>query len=503
MKFFNTAGPCDPSRHYMLASEPRLPRARELVNDRLSFVLQGPRQTGRTTTLEGLARDLTASGDYLAIRFSCETGATAGEDTARAQAAVLGVMRNAAMGTKLPPHFMPPSSWPAATPDRMLIRALQTWAERCPRPLVLFFDEIDTLCGQSLITVLRQLRDGYASRTSRPFPRSVALCGQRDVRDHVNIKAESLRLDDFTFAQVAQLYAQHTGHSFTDQAVQWAYEASQGQPWLVNALAHEVTRKVTSELITDRHMEEAVERLIVERVTHLDALLTDLHEKDVRNVLEPMVAGTEAPSNPYGLPFVRDLGLVTRTGPLRIANPIYRQAIIRALSRYVEDRVEIDPSAFVLPDGRLDVPRLLEEFTQFWVANGEILDARETYHEAACQLVFMAFLQRVVNGGGHIDRKYAIGRRRVDITVRKPFTDADGKRAVQWTAIELKVWRQGGSDPLDEGLAQLDAYLDRLGLKTGTLVIFDRRPDAAPIHERTATITAQTPSAREITLIRA
>jgi hypothetical protein len=183
------------------------------------------------------------------------------------------------------------------------------------RPLVLFFDEIDALRGQSLISVLRQLRDG-ATATSATFPHSVALCGLRDVRDYkaasggdpnrlgtsspFNIKAKSFHLTDFTFAQVAELYAQHTaatGQEFTPQAVQRSYEASQGQPWLVNALAAEVIDEMSipvAEAITDDHIDEAVERLIVTRATHLDSLVAKLHEPRVRRVMEPLIAGSDS-----------------------------------------------------------------------------------------------------------------------------------------------------------------------------------------------------------------
>lgn len=76
----------------------------------------------------------------------------------------------------------------------------------------------------------------------------------------------------------------------------------------------------------------------------------------------------------------------------------------------------------------------------------------------------MAFMHRVVNGGGYIDREYGVGRGRIDLVVRWPYTGADGKRAWQFEAAELKVWRPGKPDPLPVGLRQLDEYLDRLAL---------------------------------------
>jgi hypothetical protein len=131
------------------------------------------------------------------------------------------------------------------------------------------------------------------------------------------------------------------------------------------------------------------------------------------------------------------------------------------------------------------------------------LTSGEAYHEVAPQLVIMAFLNRLVNGGGFIDREYGVGRGRVDLLIRWPHRDQDGRRAVQRQAVELKVWRKGRVDPLTEGLAQLDDYLRRLDLDQGTLVIFDRRPDTPPIDERVHLDTAETSSGRTVTLLRA
>jgi hypothetical protein len=112
-------------------------------------------------------------------------------------------------------------------------------------------------------------------------------------------------------------------------------------------------------------------------------------------------------------------------------------------------------------------------------------------------------LTRIVNGGGFVDCEYGVGRGRVDILVRKPYTGSNGKRAVQREAVEVKVRRKKSGDPLAEGLAQLDGYLDRLGLDTGTLLIFDRRPSAVRKHPDPTFSTERTPTGREITLLRA
>ncbi|MDI1431967.1 AAA family ATPase [Polyangium sorediatum] len=499
MKVFNTAGPCRSEMHYMLPPLRRIPEAPELIEKMGYFVLHAPRQTGKTTVLRALAEELTASGRYAALHFSCEAGEVAGDDFEGAQRTVLAELRLRAE-TSLPPELRPPP-FPEVAPDGFLVRgALAAWAEACPRPLVLFFDEIDALRGQSLLSMLRQLRAGYPERP-HAFPASVVLCGLRDVREYkvasggdpnrlgtsspFNVKVASLRLGNFSAEEVAELYRQHTaetGQMFTDEAVAHAFEVTGGQPWLVNAVAREIVevmRVPVAEAITAAHVDVAKERLILARQTHLDSLVARLMEPRVRRVIEPMLVdapGDEGADLTYDddVSYVRDLGLVL-TRPLRIANPIYKEVIVRVLGNKAEDQVVEEPRAFVLPDGRLAWRKLLRAFSRFWREHGQALATRMPYPEAGPQLVLMAFLQRLVNGGGYIDREYGVGRGRIDLLVRYPYEKIDGTRAEQRRAMEIKVWRRGQKNPLKKGLAQLDEYLERLGLSRGTLWIFDAR----------------------------
>jgi hypothetical protein len=512
----------------MVPPEPRLPEARTLIGQGRYFVLHAPRQTGKTTTLGTLARDLTAEGQYVALLFSCEQAKVAGDDYETAGREILAAIREAAEGQGLPAEMMPPSPWPEATAGGMLRAGLTAWARQCPLPLVLFFDEIDALRDKSLLSILAQLRAGYNARPGSPFPWSVVLCGLRDVRDYrvasgadpermgtsspFNVKVASLRIDDFTREQVTELYLQYTaetGQEFTPEALDLAWEYSQGQPLLANALAYEIIDRMGVEPrapITAEHLQTARERLVLARETHLDSLVARLNEPRVRKFVEPLIAGDlVAPDLTYDddLSYVRDLGLIAPNDPPTIANPIYKEIIVRVLGSRARGSVLADPRGFLLPDGQLDFRMMLEEFAAWWRQHGEFLVKGEVYHEVAPQLIIMAFLTRIINGGGFVDCEYGVGRGRVDILVRKPYTDDNGKRALQREAIEVKVRRKNTGDPLAEGLVQLDGYLDRLGLDTGTLLIFDRRPSAVKKHPDPTFSAEHTPAGREVTLLRA
>lgn len=523
MRYFNTGGVCEPDRHYMLPAEPRIPGARAYVDRWEYFIVHAPRQTGKTTTIRALARHLTAEGRHAALAVSCEQAGEVGDDIGGASAELMEAIRNAAE-QDLPEALRPPAPWPDAPPGSLIFNALQDWAIACPLPLVLLFDEIDSLQGQVLRSVLRQLRNGHQYRASA-FPASVVLCGMRDVRDYkaasggnpdrlsgpspFNVAVDSIRIGDFTADEVAALYAQHTedtGQEFTPEAVERAFGYSKGQPWLVNAIAREITdaekMAVPQDVpVTVGHVDTAKERLILARAIHLDSLTDKLREPRVRRIIGPLLAGTLIdPDDTYDddLSYVRDLGLIARTNPVRVANPVYREVIARTLSASTQSQVTLSPRRFELPDGRLDFPKLLDAFADWRVENGEFMTRKEVYHEAAVQLIFMGFLQRIVNGGGFIDREYGVGAGRTDILIRKPYGDGQMQRE----AIELKAWSKG-KEPLERGLKQLDDYLDRFRLDTGTLIIFDRRDDAPDITERTAFSKVTSPAGREITLLRA
>ncbi|HEX3532520.1 MAG TPA: ATP-binding protein [Thermoanaerobaculia bacterium] len=503
MRYFNTAGPCNPADHYMLPPERRLPGIRDFIDRKLYFVIHAPRQTGKTTCFEALAQSLTAEGRYVALHATCEKGQPAGSDVERGTRAVL---RDIAMeAERLPAAIRPEplADFETVEAESRLAAYLAAWCRRSDRPVVLFLDEIDALLDDTLLSVLRQLRGGYFDRPSR-FPQSVALIGLRDVRDYkvrvrkdadslgtsspFNIKVESLTLRNFTREEVAELYEQHTadtGQVFSPEAKILAYELTRGQPWLVNALARQAVEVLVRDpkvAVEAAHIDRAREILIERRDTHLDSLIDRLREPRVRRIVAPILAGEFLPPDLLDddVQFVKDLGLVA-SGPtgLEIANPIYREVIPRALTWVMQDTLPIPRLPFIAEDGRLRFDKILDDFRDFWCQHAEFFLTRQPYSEAAAELIFMAYLQRIVNGGGFIDREYAAGSGRIDLCVRWPHPGGLDR----W-AVELKVWRDGRTDPLAEGLEKLTGYLARLGLDRGTLVLFDGRTQSPPVPER-------------------
>ncbi|MEO1590564.1 MAG: ATP-binding protein [Cyanobacteria bacterium J06632_22] len=513
-KWFNPAGPCKADIHYMLPPLARLPNLERIVAQQGYFVLHAPRQTGKTTAMLALAQQLTASGQYTAVMLSVEVGAPYPDNVGMAEQAILGEWKRAS-SFMLPPDLQPPK-WEDTPPGSRIAAALSQWAQTSPRPLVVFIDEIDALENQTLLAVLRQLRAGYPSRP-QGFPQSLALVGVRDVRDYkvasggssrlntaspFNIKVESLTLRNFTLAEVTELYAQHTaetGQVFSSEVVQRVFALTQGQPWLVNAIARQLVEQLApdpTQDITVRQVEQAKEILIQRQDTHIDSLASILREERVRAVIEPILAGQELGTVPNDdRQFLVDLGLVVRNpaGGLMPANPIYREVLPRVLASGPQDSLPVIQPAWLTAEGELDSQQLLDAFLRFWRQHGQPLLKSAPYHEIAPHLVMMAFLHRVVNGGGTLEREYAIGSDRMDLCLRY------GEVTL---GMELKVWREGRPDPMKAGLEQIERYLAGLSLETGWLVIFDQRAGLPPIAERTTTESVQTASGRSIIVIR-
>ena len=507
-RFFNTSGPVVPAHHYCIPPLERLDLddVLRLIRQQRYFVLHAPRQTGKTSALLALRDLLNERGEYRCLYANVEVGQAARDDVAGGMQAILGELRIRARIT-FPGSDLEDVSQgvlEAAGPYAALRETLVRWSTADAKPLVLLIDEIDALVGDTLISVLRQLRAGYDMRPTA-FPQSVVLCGIRDVRDYrihsesagdvitggsaFNIKAKSLRLGDLSEAEVRALLGQHTaqtGQEFTEGALAAVWKQSQGQPWLVNALAHQVcsedrayrdrSRAINAEAVMD-----AREALILGRQTHLHQLADKLREERVRRVVEPVLSGSADEADevsPDDVEYVRDLGLLAHGGARRIANPIYREVIPRELMYASTDMIVQETEWYVKADGDLDVEGLLGAFQRFFREHSEHWIERFQYKEAGPQLLLQAFLQRVVNGGGRIEREYALGSRRTDLLIVWPpgrfANKSEPGTPARRHVVECKILRGGLDATIREGLEQTIAYMDRCGGESGHLVIFDR-----------------------------
>ncbi len=495
-RYFNIGGPCSAADHYMLSAMARLPQVVSLINKKQYFVVHAQRQCGKTTAFLSLANEMNAKGDMVAIYCSLE----AVQEFPKAEDGVpkiCALIRRAAL---VAPEFgdWAEKEWPVDSlkSDDVVVSgvgvALSRMAAKvAPRPLVIFFDEVDCLGGPTLITFLRQLRNGKIdSLKGVAFPTSIALIGMRDIRDYkakirpdsetigsaspFNVITKVMTLRVFMAEEVAELYAQHTaatGQVFEPEAVRLAFEFSGGQPYLVNALARwcveEIHGERYDETITAADMCEAKEKIIRERGTHLDSLMERMKEPRVRHVVEPVMIGEDIAADELNddIKLVLDMGLLrSENGALVPANPMYSEIIGRYLSFNTQERMKrVVPETPWVKDDGLDMQGLLLAFQEFWRENAEMNNPPYEYREAYPHIVLQAFLQRVINGGGQIIREMALGKGALDLGV----VFRGGKYAV-----EVKLKYNYEKNP-EKAYAQVLRYVDHLGQGEGWLVVFD------------------------------
>jgi len=461
------------------------------ISDKLYWVLHAPRQTGKTTFLQHWAREINSGNEAVACYVTIETCQRLPEPE-RCMPTLCNAITQSAGFSNLP---VPEIKTDA--PNSMVSNILTDWAEKtAPKPLIVLFDEVDALEGDAMISFLRQLRGGFMNRGAGKFPVSIALVGMRDLKDYItaakdgvqpsplspfNIKTDSILLGNFVQDDVKKLFAQRaeeTGQQIADEALEYVWEQSRGQPWIVNSLFERATMRILKRddysAVTLEHIKQAREQTILARETHLDSLAVRIREPAIRRVIESLITGTPDPelTASEGFRICTDLGLVKkeRNAPV-VANPIYRETLARQLTYSAQDAIPEPEWQREKPDRSLDMDALLKEFQKFWRKNSEVWEQKSDYTEAFPHLLLMAFLQRVLNGGGQIEREYAAGRGRMDLAV-------EYKKRIFIIEIKLVHNYDTPAEVHDEGLVQIQNYRDKIDTAAPAyLVIFDRRPE--------------------------
>jgi hypothetical protein len=493
-KKFNISGPCISTMHYMIAPHTRCTDIEHLINEHEYFVLHAARQSGKTTFLIDLVHRLNEKNECYAIYCSLESVQKIDEPEKGIQAIINAIKKSIKYH-----HYFPKKDFFSNVDynngySTVLVDMLSYLCINLDKPLVLLFDEVDCLSNGTLISFLRQLRDGYVNRSTIPFVSSIGLIGMRNIRDYkiriredhdtlgsaspFNIVTEVFTLNNFSVDEIKSLLAQHTkqtGQNFSDAVVKKIFAYTQGQPWLVNAVVREIIVNILKsdelQAIKPSHVRQSVQTIIERRDTHIDSLLERLNEGRVQRILTPVItgeaAGFDMTDDDYQ--YVIDLGLIrTDQGKISILNPIYEDVIIRKLSSAPQmsmDSKEFPPKLpHYLSNKKIQMKKLLTDFQNFWRENSSIWTEKYQYKEAAPHLILLAFLQRVVNHGGSISRELASGRGRLDLCIHY--------KNHQYP-IEIKIRRN--TKTIDEGKIQLWNYMDTLNCEKGWLIIFEKR----------------------------
>ena len=333
-KYFNIAGPCNEKSHFMVPVLKRIKEIDRLVRQGHYFVIHAPRQTGKTTLIKALVNHYNSEGIYYALYCSLESVQVFTEPK-EGIPEILSNIGFALRNSKLPKKELFSNNAAPSEISTLIKSSLSTFSSQLDKPLIIFFDEIDGLQNGTLTTFLRQLRDGYITRPEITFVHSIALVGMRNIRDYkskirdtqqtlgsaspFNIISDILTIKNFSLSDIESLYQQHTyanGQVFEKTALEKVFEQTDGQPWLVNAIAREIIQNILeddhNQKITEELVEQAIQNIILRRDTHIDSLLDKLKEPRVRKIMEPIILGksNEISISSDDTQYCLDLGLI-------------------------------------------------------------------------------------------------------------------------------------------------------------------------------------------------
>ncbi|QAA33515.1 AAA-like domain-containing protein [Clostridium manihotivorum] len=497
-KKFNVTGTCIPKMHYMVDTSKKIDEIMEFIEDGEYFIINRPRQYGKTTTLFLLENRLNQDQDYLVISISFEgVGDLIFQDEMKFSKAFLKIVKRAIeFNDEKFTDFMENEN-PENLDD--ISTFITKLVKKANKKIILMIDEVDKSSNNQLfLSFLGMLRNKYLLRnTGKDYTfHSVILAGVHDVKtlkikirsdeEHkynspwniaadfdvdMSFSSEEIKtmLDDYVDIKGVSLNKEY----FSDRL----YYYTSGYPFLVSKLCKIIDEKIMeSDNLTwdNEYMDLAVKEILRESNTNFDSLIKNIENNaDLKELVKRIILDNDDITYVTDNPII-NLGIIygifkNENGKVKINNKIYEQRIYNYMSSLVETSIKIgvynQRSAYIKEDNSLDIRKILIKFSEFM--KHERSEKRETFLEADGRLLFLAFISPIINGTGFAFKEVQGGEeKRFDIVLTY-----NKKMYI----IELKLWR--GEEYHSKGLTQLGEYLEQYSLNEGYLLVFDFRKE--------------------------
>ncbi len=501
MKEFNITGTCIPEMHYMVDTSNKLNKTIMLVKKGKYFIINRPRQYGKTTTLFLLNNILKETEDFLPIKISFEgIGDLIFEDEGRFCNGFLKLLQRTI-------EFENSGLADFINSNKDTIESLDDLSyfitkiiRKANKKVVLMIDEVDKSSNNQLfLSFLGLLRNKYLLRNEgQDFTfHSVILAGVHDVKtlkiklrpdeEHKYNSPWNIATDfnvDMSFSKeeiITMLddYTENKGVNLDKEYfAERLYFYTSGYPFLVSKLCKIIDENIMDEdklLWEKEYMDLAVKELLKDSNTNFDSLIKNIeNNEELYDFVKKLVLDNENISY-IKTDEIIDMGSVygilkEDEGNCKISNKIYEQLLYNHMMMKVirKDKNSIMSqynykAKFIKEDGSLDVKKILIKFSEFM--KHEYSEKREAFLEADGRLLFLAFISPIINGTGFAFKEVQGGdEKRFDIVITY-----NKKMYV----LELKRW--SGESYHQRGLIQLGQYLEQYSLNEGYLLIFDFR----------------------------
>jgi hypothetical protein len=493
-RIFNITGLCSPKRHYMADVSAKLAVTQKMVARGDYFIINRPRQYGKTTTLYSLADILRKKGDYIVLNTSFEgVGDIIFNDEAVFSQGFVEILAQYA-SAYAPMH----EQWLLNTAPKVhslkeLAKMITQFVSKTDKKVVLMIDEVDKSSNNQLfISFLAMLRNKYLERDTFNTFHSIVLAGVHDVKSLKlkirpdaeqkynspwNIAAEfkvDMNLHPHEIKPMLDDYAADKNVVMdTKQMSEDLFYYTSGYPFLVSKLCKIIDEDIlptkTDLTWTDEDLQNAVRQIVKEHSTNFDSLIKSLENNpELYQLVYTIAVDNEAkPFSIYNPTINLGVlhGIFANKNGLAIHNRIYSEVILEYMSLKMlfssmpkgADYGKI----YKNNNGMLNMEAVLLGFQAFM--KKEYSKKDRDFLEKNGRLVFLAFIKPIINGSGYDFKEPQISEeRRLDVVI----TYLQEK-----FVAELKIWR--GEKAHEKGLLQLSDYLDRQHLKEGFLLIFD------------------------------
>jgi AAA-like domain/PD-(D/E)XK nuclease superfamily len=489
-KKFNITGTCFPNEHYMADTSMKLKATLEMVQGGEYFIINRPRQFGKTTMLNTIADTL--AKDYIVFNISFEgTGDEFFRNEQNLSKGFLRQLKN--LSHLVAPHLLSllkDLEKEANTMDE-LSDAITTLVVAAGKKVILQIDEVDKSANNELfISFLGMLRQKYLFRKAIPTFHSVVLAGLHDIKtlkskirpeseqkynSPWNIAADyrvNMNLLIPEIVPMLEEYKQDRGVEMDTQAIaEQLFYYTSGYPFLVSKLCKILDEDVKKyDSWTDVDIELAVKMLVKESNANFDSLTKQLeNNQELRDFIYRLLVDNDRVSYNIHNPLISLAmlyGIIAeKEEKVKIHNRIYQEV----LANYMASGMEIKQMftdrdggyIYKNPNGSLNMESVLLGFQAFM--KKEYSKKDRDFLEKHGRLVFLAFIKPIINGKGYDFKEPQISdEKRLDVVI----TYLEKKYIA-----ELKLWR--GEKAHQEGIKQLHDYLDVQGLNEGYLIIFD------------------------------
>jgi AAA-like domain len=494
MKEFNITGKCIASQHYMADVSGKLAQVLNMIERGQYFIINRPRQYGKTTMLYSLASTLRADENYIVFNISFEgVGDATFEDEKTFSPIFLQLLNKQA--THYAPDLVAFLSGKENEVNSLnsLSNVITEIVSRTDKKTILLIDEVDKSSNNQLfISFLAMLRNKYLERDESQTFHAIVLAGVHDVKtlklklrpdeeqkynSPWNIAADfkiDMNLQPLEIKPMLEEYALDRGVSLDSQSIaERLFDFTSGYPFLVSKLCkifdEDILTNKTEKIWTDKDIDVAIQSLLREHNTNFDTVVKNLeNNSNLYDLIHKLlVLGEREEYNIYDP--VINLGIIhgiLRNGlGVRIHNKIYAELIYNYMTSKTKTRLTFADynvsNSFYTPDKGLNMEIVLTRFQAFMKEQYSRHD--RDFLERQGRLVFLAFIKPIINGSGYDFKETQISEeRRLDVVITY-----NTYRYV----TELKVWR--GKVAHEEGFQQLTDYLNRLNLTEGYLIIFD------------------------------